>query len=100
MPAKRYRRKGAMRKRSTRPTVRRPYGGRSNNDCYVKIEQSVALRAASTDSAYAYFRTRAGGNPNSNFNTFLTDSPEFVYQKTLWGFYEIKGIQAKLALYP
>lgn len=28
------------------PTVSRPYGGRNNNDCFVKIEQCVELVAA------------------------------------------------------
>ena len=28
------------------PTVKKPYGGRSNDDCFVKIEQCVELKAA------------------------------------------------------
>lgn len=46
---KHYSKKGSYRKtvmNKSAPTVRKPYGGRSNNDCFVKIEQCVELKVA------------------------------------------------------
>lgn len=43
------------------PTVRKPYGGRNNNDAYVRIEQSVQLVSFDGTTAFMRFRTQQGG---------------------------------------
>lgn len=102
--AKTYARKGHYRKRTAKntaaPTVRRPYGGRNNNDAYVRVEQCLPIVAINDDTAFIRFRTRATGEFMTEWNQDITKSPEFQYHRKLYGFYEIKGISAHTTLYP
>lgn len=43
------------------PTVRRPYGGKNNNDAHVRVEQVLQLVAFDGDTAFLRYRTRTGG---------------------------------------
>lgn len=102
--AKTYARKGHYRKRTAKntaaPTVRRPYGGRNNNDAYVRVEQCLPIVAINDDTAFIRFRTRATGEFMTEWNQDITKSPEFQYHRKLYGFYEIKGMSAHTTLYP
>lgn len=82
------------------PTVKRPYGGRNNDDCFVKFELVRPLMASEGFRAFHNFRFTSGDPGQPQFNTNLKQSPEFEYQKQLWAFYEVKGIKATTSLYP
>lgn len=70
--AKTYARKSHYRKRTAKntaaPTVRRPYGGRNNNDAYVRIEQCLPIVAFNGDTAFFRYRTRTGGGFLGDYN--------------------------------
>lgn len=55
VPRKRY-----TAKNTSAPTVRKPYGGRNNNDAFVRIEQSIQLVAFDATTAFMRYRTRNG----------------------------------------
>lgn len=54
-PRKRY-----TAKNTSAPTVRKPYGGRNNNDAFVRIEQCVQLVARDGQNAFMTYRSRTG----------------------------------------
>lgn len=88
-------------KRPVKRTVKQPYGGRMNDDCFVKVEIVKPLLAVNADTAFQYLRSRTEGNSGTEgYNFDLRDSPEWEYQRKLWGFYEIKGMSCATTLYP